>query len=104
MKTPDRSSHSIMASQTEQNRSGMLGDIAMAVVLVVALCVGAHYFRKDGEWERRGDQVTARLKSVEREATKVDNKRSRIDYTELLREIDILEDEVTELNAVLKED
>lgn len=93
-----------MSFQGEKFWLGGASDAAVAVVLVVALCIGAHYFHKDGELERRGDQVEARLKSVVRELNKVDNKRSRIDYTELLREIDLLEDEVTELNNVLKED
>ena len=93
-----------MPSLKEKIHLEVVIDVAMAVVLIASLWVGAGYYQRAGRMERRTDQICARIKSVERESVRLDNRRSGTNAQELSREIDMLEDKVTELNALLREE
>ena len=93
-----------MSSLKEKLHPELVTDIVVAVILVVSVCAGTYYYQRAGQLEQKADQVNARIKRVEREAVRVDNKRSGIDTHESSREIDKLEDQITELNALLREE
>ena len=94
----------IVPSLKKEIHLELVTDIAMAVVLVASVWVGAGYYQRAERLDRKSDQVNARIKKLEREAVRVDNKRSSVNTQELLLEIDRLEDKVTELSALLEEE
>ena len=93
-----------MPSLKKEIHLELVTDIAMAIVLVASVCVGAGYCQRAERLDRKSDQVNARIKRVEREAVRVDNRRSSVNTQELLLEIDRLEDKVTELGSLLEEE
>ncbi len=93
-----------MLSLKEKLHPELVTDIIVTVILVASVCAGTYHYQRVGQLEQRADQVNARIKRMEREAARVDNKRSGIDTHELSREIDKLEDQITELNALLREE
>ena len=93
-----------MPSLKEKLYPELVTDLIVTVILVASVYAGTYYYQRVGQLEQRADQVNARIKRVEREAVRVDNKRSGIDTHESSREIDKLEDQITELNALLREE